>query len=184
MKATDFEFRHQILLHQFVVLVAFLIYLVDRDDIVWRFIKNGSSDVRSIERAIFAVATILFGIAAYICTQSRIHHRPRYLGEFLYAIALGSLAPLAGFVVLVAGETIRLLRLALRPNLSSSDESVKQEPILWLEALRSEAVKWGLFLTMIVFTITLKDRVAEVLAGLSVLVWIILNIWASQREAG
>jgi hypothetical protein len=41
-------------------------------------------------------------------------------------------------------------------------------------------VKWGLFLTMIVFTITLKDRIAEILAGVSVLLWIILNIHSEK----
>lgn len=180
MRATDFESRHQTALHQLIVLAAFLTYVADPDDIVWRFIKSSTGDVRLLERAIFAVATALFGIAAYLCTRSRTQTkssspRQRYIGEFLYAIALGSLAPLAGFLILGAGEAIRLLRLALR-----KDEIAPREPVAWPQAFRLESVKWGLFLTMIVFTITLIDRVAEVLAGASVLLWLTLN----ARRAG
>ena len=36
-------------------------------------------------------------------------------------------------------------------------------------------MKWGLFFTMIVFTVTLVDRVAEILAGATVVIWITLN---------
>ena len=35
IRATDFEYRHQTLLHLFVVGVAFLAYAFQRDDIVW-----------------------------------------------------------------------------------------------------------------------------------------------------
>ena len=45
----------------------------------------------------------------------------------------------------------------------------------WSKAIRQESAKWGLFLTMIVFIYLLKDQVAEVLAGLSFLVWVVLN---------
>jgi hypothetical protein len=43
------------------------------------------------------------------------------------------------------------------------------------KAFRKEAVKWGLFLTMVVFVITLKDRLAEVLAAASFLIGLLLN---------
>jgi hypothetical protein len=176
MGATHFEVRYRTLLHQLLVLAAFLTYLFDRDDIVWRFIKGNSADVRMLERAIFAVATILFGIAAWICTRARVHPADRstdrsgHLGEFFYAVALGSLAPLAGFVILVAGEAVRLLRLAMQPDVLE-----RVDAAAWPEALQREAVKWGLFFTMIVFTVTLVDRVAEVLAGMTVVIWVTLN---------
>ena len=172
MRATNFEVRYRLFLHQFLVLAAFLTYFVDRDDIVWRFIKTSTGNVRMMERAIFVVATILFGVAAWLCTHSRALGRPRasYIGEFLYVVALGSLAPLAGFVILVVGEAIRLLRLAMR-----QDAFDHREPISWLEAFQLEAVKWGFFFTLIVFSITLIDRVAELLAGATVLIWILLN---------
>lgn len=176
MRATDFEVRHQTLLHQFLVLAAFLTYLVDRDNIVWRFIKGEAGDVRLLERAIFAISTVLFGMAAYLCTKSRVQKQAssarqrKYFGEFLYAVGLGSLAPLAGFLILVVGEGIRLLRL-----FPHEDSSVPPEQRTWRAAIRVEAVKWGLFFTMAVFTVMLNDRVAEILAGVSVLVWIMLR---------
>jgi hypothetical protein len=43
------------------------------------------------------------------------------------------------------------------------------------EAARPEALKWALFVTMIVFTTTLRDRYADVLICLSILVSTLLN---------
>jgi hypothetical protein len=43
------------------------------------------------------------------------------------------------------------------------------------KAFRQEAVKWGLFLTTVVFVITLKDRLAEVLAVACFLIGLLLN---------
>ena len=103
VRATKFEERHAMLLHQFVVAVAFLTYLWDRDDVVWRFIKDNAAN-RVLEHALFAVATLLVGGAAIICTRARVYpdapignrqsgssHSAcnwRYLGDFLYAIGL------------------------------------------------------------------------------------------------
>jgi hypothetical protein len=175
MKATGFEVRHQQLLHRLLVLAAFLTYLIDRDDIVWRFIRSTPGEVRMLERSIFAAVTILFVIAALLCTRSRMRpasepgRKAAFVGEFLYAVALGSLAPLAGFLILVAGEALRISRLALR------DDTARKMPVSLPAALRQESLKWGLCLTLVVFTITLTDRLAEILAGLSVLVWLTLN---------
>ena len=43
MKATDFECRHQTLVHQLIVGAAFLTYLIDREDVVWRFVKDSAT---------------------------------------------------------------------------------------------------------------------------------------------
>ena len=48
MKATDFEYRHQTLVHQLIVGAAFLTYLIDRDDIVWRLVKRNTSQSRTL----------------------------------------------------------------------------------------------------------------------------------------
>jgi hypothetical protein len=52
MKATDFEIRHQTLVHQFIVAAALLTYFVDREYIVWRFVKDSSAP-RGLERFCF-----------------------------------------------------------------------------------------------------------------------------------
>jgi hypothetical protein len=87
----------------------------------------------------------------------------------------------------VAGEAILATRLIRREQESDDLESAKPgltEPnsfaqaLLrpnWGNAFRQESGKWGLFLTMIVFTCLLNDRVAEALAAGSVLIWIMLN---------
>lgn len=76
--------------------------------------------------------------------------------------------PLAGFVILVTGQTIRILRLA-----GSRDDAGKPS---WAGAMRREAAKWGLLLTMSVFSITLVDRHADIGAGASYLIWALLNL--------
>src|SRR5277367_5204815 len=175
MRATDFEYRHQLLLHELIIGTAVLTYLVDKDDIVWRLIK-GESNVRVMERSGFALATLIMGISACLCTVARarsgagettqLDHserslpylRLRYLGDFLYAIALGSLVPLSGFCLLVIGEGIRLFRLSRRDGQTvqgpgSESDPAKRLPPQWARAFRQEALKWGLFLTMIVFSI-------------------------------
>ena len=203
MKATDFEYRHQTLVHQFIVAAAFLTYLIDRDDIVWRFVKDAAVP-RELERSLFAVAILLIAVGAGICTWARAsrgpdsatgggpyHYlrHPRHLGELLYAIGLGSLAPLSGFVILVVGEALRLFRLIRReddgatslqqhpspisPSLSRA--RVKEPDPRWGRAFRKEAAKWGILLTMIVFLITLKDRLAEILAAASFLAGLLFN---------
>jgi len=209
MKATDFEYRHQLLLHELIVGAAVLTYLFDRDDIVWRFIKSSGANARFLERSVFAVATLLFGISAWICTRARAYQgvertrqpaalatdRPfrfrdhrLYLGEYLFAVALVSLLPLAGFCILAMGEAIRLFRLYWRDRASdivpvavmpSTREQARPAKIFkpeWAKALRREAIKWGLFLTMIVFTATLKDRVGEALICVTILLWVLLNL--------
>jgi hypothetical protein len=203
MKATDFEYRHQTLVHQFLVAAAFLTYLVDREDIVWRFVKDSSAP-RGFERFFFIVATVFIVAGAAICTCARVYRRPesaigvesyrhlhrsRYFGDVLYAIGLASLFPLWGFIILVAGEALRVFRLIQRedprtrnllqhtlPTVSPLIPPAAQEfHSGWGKVFRQEAVKWGLFLTMVVFVITLKDRLAEILAAASFLIGLLLN---------
>ncbi len=211
MRATDFEFRHQTLFHLLIVAVSFLTYLMDRDDVVWALVRE-QSHPRLLERLLFALATLLIGVAAAVRTWALSYPKPsvpghgsllhwggpyRYLrypqelGNLLFAIGLGFLAPLSGFVILVAGEAILLFRLIqreaeLRNRAEGSSHAGADvtrplprrslfELRMWGKEFRHESAKWGLSLTMIVFTLLLKDRVAEVLAGASFLVWLVLN---------
>lgn len=176
MKASRFEARHATLLHSLLIAIMVATYLFERNDVVWRFIKSSPSRT-VLEHAFFLIATLLVGLGASLCTSARIQFRPGrfHAGELLYAIGLASLAPLSGAILFVAGESLRILRLALRE---------REQPRGWPSpempqrrgAFRREAAKWGLFLTMIVFSITLIDRVANILAAASVLTWAILNL--------
>jgi hypothetical protein len=201
MQASEFEYRHQTLIHQLLVAVAVLTYLIDRDDIVWRFVRDSATPHR-LERLAFIVAALFIATGAAICTKaraygmaagaagsaaSRLVRRRQHLGE-IYAIGLGSLVPLEGFVILVGGEALRVFRLMQRDAdpahnseqhlpgpLAGTRHVVEAVDPRWMMGFRQEAVKWGILLTMIVFVITLVDRHADVLAAASFLVGNVLN---------
>jgi hypothetical protein len=205
LKMSDFERRHALLLHQSVIAAAFLTYLVDPEDVVWRFIKNNPAN-RVLEHASFAVATLLVGVAALVCTRARAlgyervsgqqqefalsgNWRERlFVGEFMYAVGLAALAPLRGSLILIGGEGIRICRLAQGGGAPSAAGSRRVGPLIatrlrWRGAFRREAFKWGVFLAMGVFTITLRDRLAEVLIAVASLVGFVLMVPA-LRDSG
>lgn len=182
MRATNFEYRHQTLLSQLIIAAGLATYLFDPEDVVWRFIK-ASANRRILEHAVFVAAGILIGAGAALCTRARTAKADDggpvsaeyQLGELLYAVGLGTLMPLAGFLIVVTGQAIRILRVM-------GSERGNPERTSWAGAMRSEAAKWGLLVTMIVFSITLIDRQADVLAGASYLVWLLLNLSGWRRS--
>jgi len=192
MRATRFEMRHYTLVHLLVVGAAWSIYLFDRDDILWRMIRVYPSR-RLLEHVLFGVATVLIGIGALLSTRARAairsphsNSRPalptlggtRLIGEWLYAFGFATLLPLWGSILLIAGESIRIARLALALNqLPSPDgEADRRQERRWARALRTESVKWGIFATMILFSVCLVDRVADDGILLSVLAGAVLNM--------
>ena len=209
MKASDFEYRHKKLVHQLIVGAAFLTYLIDRQDVVWRFVKDSATPHR-LERFVFILATLLIALGAGICTRARVDRsrkgstssephlarcHPPYLGELCYAIGLGSLVPVGGFAILVGGEALRVFRLIRRDAQNSREVPLSAPRSLarpgaeqthrgWGKAFRREAVKWGILVTMIVFVITLKDRYAEFLAVGSFLVGTFLNVPIVHHAGG
>lgn len=187
MSATDFERQHPLVMHCLIVGLAFASYGIDRDDIVWRFIKHHGASTRLWEHGLFSLATVLIAGGAFLCTSSR--KKPAqltmlrfgrfpltYLGQFLYAVGLASVLPLAGYTILIAGEGLRLLRLSLAgksrslPAVSSSQNGMSLG-----ESARREALKWGVVITMVVFTITLRDRLADLMMFGSVVSAVLLN---------
>lgn len=212
MRATDFEYRHQTLVHQFIVGAAILTYFVDREDIVWRYVKDSEAP-HVWERAVFVVATLLIAVGAAMCTQARASRdaeseshtaryrslsRRLYAGEVCYAVGLGSLVPLPGLVILAGGEVLRVYRLMQRDKNSAGqreppvgERPADERPLKtvaaaigdaqpkWGRAFRKEAVKWGILVTMMVFTITLVDRHADIGVGASFLVGLLLNLQSS-----
>ncbi len=141
-----------------------------------------------LEHAIFLIATVLIGFGAALSTRARVAgaHRVQSSGEILYVVGIASLLPLWGAVFLVAAESLRVLWVmpregAGKPCLPASDPLVAgQAQNSWAAALRREADRWGIFLSMIAFSITLVDRLADVLLAASVLVWAILNLPSRQ----
>ena len=206
MKATDFERRHPNLIRHGLIAAAVATYLFDPDDVVWRFIKNyPDRRVLEHGFFCVATILIGAGAAlctnADVCERreetvgsnqwipgeadsERI--RRRSFGEFLYAVGFASLVPLTGFFLLVCGEFLRIVRLMRREGAGVEAERISDARSSrvqpgnatqgWGVAIRQQAAKWGVFVSMIVFTVTLKDRLVEILACASGAVWAILNL--------
>ena len=213
MRASDFEARHPNLIRQLLIAAAFASYLLDPVDVAWRFIQYRPNS-RFLEHACFLLAALLIGAGAVMSTRahafsrsptlfakeltnsrssSRFNRYQQDLDDWFFALGLATLVPLAGSILLVVGESIRVIRLIrrsdspaqqqlLQPMNSAADAFTPSKPH-WGVAFRHEAARWGLVLTMIVFTVTLIDRLAEILAGLGVLIWILLNLPTWIRRA-
>jgi hypothetical protein len=194
--ATQFEYRHQLFMHVCVVVAAWLTYLFDPVDIVWALVQH-RPNARALEQLLFAIATVLIGSGAALRTWASAHGAGRrrsgsprhhanyegYSGSLLFSIGLASLVPLPGFIILVAGETVLIPRLVLLER-SFDTAPVAATPKLSLsKALRVESAKWGIFVTMIVFTLILVDRVADVLVLLSLALWAVLNCGSIRWHA-
>jgi hypothetical protein len=209
MKATDFEYRHQTLLHLLVVGLAFLTYAFQRDDIVWVLVKHHTIYRTLLERIVFGIGAFEVLCSAALQTwahtylfwaedvempspaRDRIYPRLQdliYVGRLLFALGIGLLAPISGTVILLLGEVSLIARLFVRNSDPTSLPALRRDGIVppllpaqrvsakWRYALRKEASKWGLAITMIAFTLTLRDRLAEILAGASFLLWLALNL--------
>lgn len=228
VKATEFEFRHRSLLNLIHFWIAFQLYSVDHTNIVWAFVhwNNPRGDFHA--RIVFGFASLLLGFAATLRTwaaaylRSEVVHdtalhtetlvadgpyrhvrNPLYVGTILMAVGLGLLASRSGFVTLVVGAAIRILRLIAREEAELEKqqgerfrEFCRQVPRIlpsfrpsipagglkprWGQAFRGEGFMWGFFLTVVGFTITLQDRVAEMLAAVTLGVWLL----AVERRRG
>jgi hypothetical protein len=216
MRATDFEVRNQTLLHLLVLAAALLTYSFQRDDIVWAAVK-GHAERRLLERIVFGVGTLLIFASAALLTWARASigrtassaksmgqlaflQRSPYLGRILFALGIGLLAPASGTAILLAGESILVLRLLGRDRESASlpaankdaarsqdltpHPPLSKQPGKWRDALRQESSKWGLAITMVLFTLTLRDRLAEILGAASLLLWVTLNLPDFFRSRG
>ena len=193
MKASDFEYRHENLMHFLLIGLAMLTYLRDRDDIVWSLVRN-HSDSASWERFVFGIGALMLLASAALETwanaPSHILTRTgqsRYLpgnARILLVLAIGLLLPLSGCIILLAGEAILILRLSLRDRQSPS---APYGGYSWRSAFRHAASKWGLAISMIAFVWTLQDRIVEIGAALSVTLGLALNlsrIWSNKISHG
>lgn len=206
-RATDFEQRHQTLLHLMVVGAAFLTYAFQPDDIVWAFVKHHTIYRSLLERVVFGTGALMVLCSAALETWA---HAYRFssadtqrlvakrsspplmdlvlFGRLLFALGIGLLAPISGTIILLAGEVGLVIRLFARSHSDATLDADASSSLAygyfrfkglsahWWKAVRTEASKWGLAVTMMVFTFTLRDRIAEVLAGASFLLWFILNL--------
>lgn len=181
MKASNFECRHQTLLHLLLVGAAVLTYVACPDDIVWALVRR-HPDNRLLEHLVFSVAAIMIiasaGLETWAIAHPATHNGSKHLvghpilvARLLLASAVGLLLPLVGSILLVLGEAFLVLRMVLR----AAEPAAPDRAPSWGSGFRTAAFKWGLAASMIVFALTLQDRIAEIGAGISFLVWVVLN---------
>jgi hypothetical protein len=107
-----------------------------------------------------------------------------FLSRLLFALVVGLLVPLSGTIVIIGGEALLVFRLYVRDHDRATADRfpARAAEATWGEAFRRAASKWGLAASMIVFTLTLKDRVAEIGGGISFLIWLALNFPRLKRS--
>jgi hypothetical protein len=134
---------------------------------------------------------------------------PLYLGTLLLSVGLGFLANRIGFLILVVGGTVRILRLIGREESELSQQHGTQfarfantVPRLvpsifprippagivprWGQAFRAEAFMWGFLVTMGAFAITLRVSVAWTSGLLTLVLYIVQranNQWMKPNDA-
>jgi hypothetical protein len=184
-RANAVELRRPFLIHGLVLLVGWGTYLLDRDDVLWRYIRH-SPHSRLLEHLGFGCAAVVIGIGVLLgCWRTDRDYRRegwtpgvigrRCAGEILHGIGLASLVPVAGFVLIVCGETIRSVRYA-RLKMQMAREHGGGVPIAtppgpaWKWLVLSQVGMWCAFVSMVIFSIILIDHVADRMFGITMLV--------------
>lgn len=183
-----FALRHPFLIHGILVILCWLTYVLDREDAVWRFIKD-SANSRLLEHLAFALAAaciacgVLLGAWPSGNRAGGARQTPRSIrrcafGEILHAIGIASLLPLAGSVALICAEAIRSIHYARRAIAASSPQSLAPANApnpprnsTLPRFLLSHIAGICAFLSMLVFSITLRDRQADALFAATALVF-------------
>lgn len=165
--------RFRVVARSLLLATGLCTYLVTRDDIVWASVKN-SPHARSLEHGVFAAAAALLGLSLILEVRSdSLATGPpqRTFASFLRVVGIGCLLPLPGFLLLVIGDVaISLLLLRMKPespgqDLASTTALAARPP--WQTALTKHLGLFCAFLSMLVFSIVLIDRVADVLFALT-----------------
>lgn len=233
MRATEFEFRHRFWFIFLLFWAAFSAYWIDHRNmgefLVRRFVSG--HDVSALH-GVFGLAALLAGIAALLRTWAaaylqteRVHdanlrtegvvadgpyrhlRNPLYLGNLLLAVGMGLLTSRVGFVILVAGHAVFLLRLIGREEselLATQGERYRAYfdavprlwPSLrprvpgsglrpgWLQAFLGEAFFWLLFAGMAYFAVTLKGRTIPAVAIVGTAIYFVMVMVLKRQRQG
>jgi protein-S-isoprenylcysteine O-methyltransferase Ste14 len=231
MRATQFEFRYRFWFIFLLFWAAFSAYGIDHRGtaaaLVHAFGYNAGSPAI---RGVFVFAALLIGFAALVRTwasaylqSERVHdanlrtegvvadgpyrhlRNPLYFGNLLLALGMGLLMSRLGFVIVVLGHVIFLLRLIGREEselLASQGERYRAYtdavprllPSLrprvpsgglrpqWLQAFGGELFFWILFAGTAYFAITLESRTIPTVALVGMVIYfLMLAVLRRQR---
>ncbi len=185
-----FAVRHPFLIHGALVLLCWSTYGFDRVDVVWRLIRD-SAHARALEHLGFALSAVLIGLgvwlgawpggrSANLLVANPRMIRARRLGEIFHAAGIASLLPVAGALLLVFGELIRstlyarwkINDLARQSGSSANPPDAEALKLSWRFLFRHIA-GISAFLAMFIFSITLRDRLADALFAATALVFVV-----------
>jgi hypothetical protein len=178
--------RHRL---SFIIRVALLgvglsTYFSDPDDVVWRFVR-AASHARALEHVCFGTAAAILGLALFLKmkasvdrTKQEIHDPSPTRGaavSLLEAIGIGSLLPLPGFLLLVFGDLgVSLLLDGPHPTAQGPAAGLEShrnlEAFRWRDALATHLGLCCAFFSMLLFSVLLIDRVADVLFAVTALI--------------
>ncbi|MGH9713940.1 MAG: methyltransferase family protein [Candidatus Acidiferrales bacterium] len=233
MKATEFEFRYRFWLIGLIFWLAFSTYGFDHVDITQaiadRFAHPGGLDADSLVRIVFVCGTLLVAGACLIRTwataylrsevvhDSNLHseslvadgpyrrvRNPLYLGNIFLALGMGTITSRTGFVILVGGMILFVLRLIGREEAQLDVEHgerfrefCRRVPRLWPallprvpagglqprwgQAFVGEIFIWGFFVGMLAFAITLKIALLWIFVAAGILFRILLSSVQSRQ---
>ncbi len=160
------------MLRSALLLMSFATYAISPDDVVWSFIM-ASPHARWLEHLAFGFAALLLGTALCLkvqnsraITASSVQEK---LANGLQFFGFGTLLPLPGFVLLVLGG-VGLDFLATEQKCTVPEESSRLPVNTWAGALAAHAGLCCAFVSMVMFSVVLIDRVADVLFATSALI--------------
>jgi protein-S-isoprenylcysteine O-methyltransferase Ste14 len=212
MQATLFEFRHRWWVIFFIFFTAFLAYSLDPVNcglaiVNWVAKHLGLTATENAYRLILAFSALLLTLAALLRTwgtsylqadvmrDSKIHterlladgpyryvRNPLYLGNIFMAAGIGLMASRSGFLILLLGMTVFVIRLILREEaelLRDQGEPYRRycatvprlipSPIPrlacagnaphWRRAFRAELMYWLLVLAVAALAVTLNIKI-------------------------
>jgi len=235
VRATDFEFRNRFWIIFGLFWAGFGAYAIEHANLAVTLltaVAGGAKPSDGAIRAAFAWAAVL-GFAAGalrswasaylrsgIVHDTALHseglvadgpfrfvRNPLYLGNILLALGMALLMSPMGALVVVAGQTLFLLRLIRReeweltqsegdrftaykaavpmlvPALTPRVPSGRTTPHV-VEGLVGESFTWILVLAMVVFAFTLNSRLIPYFVGIGFIVyWLLFVVWKKRGRA-